>query len=212
KSQDRVARLIRDGIFVVALGGVHSITAGVVAAYREALPEPFTVVQIDAHTDLRHSYEESSHTPACVLRRVVDMGLPTLQVGIRSLCSEEAQLIRETDSINVIWAREIATEPGWIDQAIAQIPTPNVFITVDLDGIDPSLMPGVGTPEPGGLSWYGLLTFLRRVFERHRVLGCDVMELAPLGESVVSEFVAAKLTYKLIAYQGIAQQWPLDRL
>ena len=162
-------------------------------------------------SDLRHSYEDSIYNHACVMRRVVDMGLPTLQVGIRSLCSEEAQLIRETDSINVIWAQDIAMQPDWIDRAIAKIPTRNVFITVDLDGIDPSLMPGVGTPEPGGLSWYGLLTFLRRVFERHTVLGCDVMELAPLGESVVSEFVAAKLTYKLIAYQAIAQQWPLDR-
>ena len=169
------------------------------------------MVQIDAHGDLRHSYEESIHNHACVMRRVVDMGLPTVQVGIRSLCSEEAQLIRETDSISVIWAREIATEPDWIDRAIAAIPTKNVFLTIDLDGIDPSLMPGVGTPEPGGLNWYGLLRFLRRLFETHSVLGCDVMELAPLGESVVSEFVAAKLTYKLIAYQAIAQQWPLDR-
>ena len=211
ETRETVARLIRDGKFVVALGGEHSISAGVVDAYREASSESFTVVQIDAHSDLRHSYEDSIYNHACVMRRVVDMGLPTLQVGIRSLCSEEAQLIRETDSINVIWAQDIAMQPDWIDRAIAKIPTRNVFITVDLDGIDPSLMPGVGTPEPGGLSWYGLLTFLRRVFERHTVLGCDVMELAPLGESVVSEFVAAKLTYKLIAYQAIAQQWPLDR-
>ncbi len=211
ETQRATARLIQDGKFVVAIGGEHSITAGVVAAYRDSSPEPFTVVQIDAHGDLRHSYEESIHNHACVMRRVVDMGLPTVQVGIRSLCSEEAQLIRETDSISVIWAREIATEPDWIDRAIAAIPTKNVFLTIDLDGIDPSLMPGVGTPEPGGLNWYGLLRFLRRLFETHSVLGCDVMELAPLGESVVSEFVAAKLTYKLIAYQAIAQQWPLDR-
>ena len=210
ETQRATARLIQDGKFVVAIGGEHSITAGIVAAYREASPETFTVVQIDAHGDLRHSYEDSIYNHACVMRRVVDMGVPTLQVGIRSLCSEEAQLIRETDSINVIWARDIATDPDWIDRAIAQIPTQNVFLTIDLDGIDPSLMPGVGTPEPGGLNWYGLLRFLRRLFERHSVLGCDVMELAPLGESVVSEFVAAKLTYKLIAYQAIAQQWPLD--
>ena len=205
-TQETTAKLIADGKFVIGLGGEHSITTGLVAAYRQANPdELFTVVQIDAHGDLRHEYEGSIHNHACIMRRVVDMGLPTLQIGIRSICREEADLIKEKQ-LAVFRAREIAMQPDWMDRAIASIKTPKVFLTIDLDGIDPTLIPGVGTPEPGGLNWYSLMTFLRRVFE-HDVIGCDVMELAPIKDSVVSEFTAAKLVYKLIGYQAIAQGW-----
>lgn len=206
-SQENVSKLIRDGKFVIALGGEHSITAGVVEAYRQAYPsEPFTVIQIDAHGDLRHEYEGSIHNHACVMRRILDMGLPTLQIGIRSICKEEADLIKEKQLL-VFRAREIASTPDWIERAISTIQTPRVFLTIDLDGIDPTIIPGVGTPEPGGLHWYSLTTFLRRVFETHQVIGCDVMELAPIVDSVVSQFTAAKLVYKLIGYQAIAQGW-----
>ena len=205
-TQETTAKLIADGKFVIGLGGEHSITTGLVEAYRQANPdEAFTVVQIDAHGDLRHEYEGSIHNHACIMRRVVDMGLPTLQIGIRSICKEEAELIKDKQ-LPVFRAREIATQPDWMDRAIASIKTPKVFVTIDLDGIDPTLIPGVGTPEPGGLNWYSLMTFLRRVFE-HDVIGCDVMELAPITGSVVSEFTAAKLVYKLIGYQAIAKGW-----
>ncbi len=206
-TQETTAKLIADGKFVIGLGGEHSITTGLVEAYRQANPdELFTVVQIDAHGDLRHEYEGSIHNHACIMRRVVDMGLPTLQIGIRSICREEADLIKDKQ-LAVFRAREIAMQPDWMDRAIASIKTPKVFLTIDLDGIDPTLIPGVGTPEPGGLNWYSLMTFLRRVFETHDVIGCDVMELAPIKDSVVSEFTAAKLVYKLIGYQAIAQGW-----
>ncbi|MGL5083500.1 MAG: agmatinase [Microcoleaceae cyanobacterium] len=205
-TQQAVFDLATAGKFVIALGGEHSITAGVVAAYRQLLDKPFTVVQIDAHGDLRHEYEGSIHNHACVMRRVVEMGLPTVQIGIRSLCQEEATLIKEKQ-LAVIWAREMATHPDWSQAAIANIPTNEVFLTIDLDGIDPSLMPGVGTPEPGGLHWYALLAFLKQLFTTHQVIGCDVMELAPVQDSVVSEFTAAKLVYKLIGYQALAQNW-----
>jgi agmatinase len=206
-TQETVFRLIADGKFVIALGGEHSITAGIVQAYRQAYPnEPFTVVQIDAHGDLRHEYEGSIHNHACVMRRIVDMGLPTVQVGIRSICKEEADLIREKQ-LTVIRAREIALQPDWMERALAGIRTSKVFLTIDLDGIDPTLIPGVGTPEPGGLNWFALLTFLERVFASHDVIGCDVMELAPVVDSVVSEFTAAKLVYKLVGYQAIANGW-----
>lgn len=207
QTQETTASLIADGKFVIGLGGEHSITTGLVTAYQWANPgEPFTVVQIDAHGDLRHEYEGSIHNHACIMRRVVDMGLPTVQIGIRSICREEADLIKEKN-LTVFRAREIAMQPDWIERAIAAIPTPKVFFTIDLDGIDPTLIPGVGTPEPGGLNWYSLTTFLRRVFESHQVIGCDVMELAPIPHSVVSEFTAAKLVYKLIGYQATAQGW-----
>lgn len=205
-TRETVSKLIQDGKFAIALGGEHSITTGIVDAYREALSEPFTVIQIDAHGDMRHEYEGSIYNHACVMRRIVDMGLPTLPVGIRSLCKEEADVIKEK-SIPVMWAREIAKDPNWIERAIASISTKKVFITIDVDGIDPSLIPGVGTPEPGGLNWYALMTFLRRVFESYQVIGCDVMELAPIVDSVVSQFTAAKLVYKLIGYQATAQGW-----
>jgi agmatinase len=201
-----VQALIDDNKFVIALGGEHSITTGIVEAYRQATEEPFTVVQIDAHGDLRHEYEGSIHNHACIMRRVVDMGLPTVQIGIRSICKEEADLIKEKQ-LTVFRAREIAMQPDWIERAVSSIPTSKVFFTIDLDGIDPTLIPGVGTPEPGGLNWYALTTFLKQVFETHDVIGCDVMELAPVSDSVVSEFTAAKLVYKLIGYQALAKRW-----
>lgn len=205
-TRETVSRLIEDDKFVIALGGEHSITTGIVDAYRVASSEPFTVVQIDAHGDLRHEYEGSIYNHACVMRRILDMGLPTLPVAIRSLCQEEANLIKEK-SIPVMWARDIAQDSNWIDRAIANISTQRIFITIDLDGIDPAMMPGVGTPEPGGLNWYALTTFLRRLFETYEVIGCDVMELAPVVDSVVSQFTAAKLVYKLMGYQALAKGW-----
>lgn len=195
----RVSELIADGKFAIALGGEHSITAAVVKAYQQVLSEPFTVIQIDAHGDLRSCYEGSIYNHACVMRRVLDLGLPTLAVGIRSICLEEAQLIKQ-QQLPIVWAKDIYRQPDWIEKAISKITTDKVFITIDLDGLDPSLMPGVGTPEPGGLNWYELTKFLRAVFTRHQVIGCDVMELAPTLDSVVSEFIAAKLVYKLIGY------------
>jgi agmatinase len=205
-TQEAVYKLIQGNKFVIALGGEHSITAGVVAAYCQANSgEPFTVVQIDAHGDLRHDYEGSIYNHACVMRRIVDMGLPTMQIGVRSICLEEAALIKERQ-LTVIRAQEIANQPNWMERTLTSIPTQRVFLTIDLDGIDPTLIPGVGTPEPGGLSWFTLLEFLRRLFKSYQVIGCDVMELAPIPNSVVSEFTAAKLVYKLIGYHTLAHE------
>lgn len=206
-TQETVTKLVNDGKFVIAIGGEHSITSGIVEAYRKInSDEPFTVIQIDAHGDLRYEYEGSIYNHACVMRRIVEMGLPTTQIGIRAICKEEADLIKEK-SLTVFRAREIATQADWMEKAIASIQTKRVFLTIDLDGIDPTLIPGVGTPEPGGLNWYSLTAFLRKVFELYEVIGCDIMELAPITDSVVSEFTAAKLVYKLIGYQALAQGW-----
>lgn len=199
-----VSQLIADGKFAIALGGEHSITAGVVRAYQQMLSQPFTVIQIDAHGDLRHSYQGSIYNHACVMRRILDLGLPTLPVGIRSICLEEAKLIK-AQQIPIIWAKDIYHDSNWIETALQQIKTEQVFITIDLDGLDPNLIPGVGTPEPGGLNWYQLTKFLKAVFDHHQVIGCDVMELAPTSESVVSEFIAAKLVYKLVGYKSYSE-------
>ncbi len=201
--QSAVEPLLRDGKWVIALGGEHGITAGVVAAYQQVEPEPFTVVQIDAHGDLRDEYEGSRYNHACVMRRILDLELPILPIGLRSFCREEAELIAAR-SLTILDDAFIAREPDWIEQAIRNIPTDSVFITIDLDGLSPALLPGVGTPQPGGLTWEQITQLLRRLFASRRVLGCDVMELAPLSESVVSEFVAAKLVYKLVGYQALS--------
>ncbi len=205
ETTETVTQFIKDQKFVVGIGGEHAITTGIVRAYQQAIDETFTVVQIDAHGDMRHEFEGSLHNHACVMRRVLEMGLPTLPVGIRAICKEEAELIKAQE-IPVIWAREMAFDPDWIEKAINQIKTPKVFITIDVDGIDPSLIPGVGTPEPGGMGWHETLRFLRRVFETHDVIGCDVMELAPVVDSVVSEFSTAKLIYKLIGYHAFCRK------
>ena len=201
------AELIRQGCWTIAVGGEHSITGAIARAYQQMLPdEPFTVVQIDAHGDLRHEYEGSIYSHACVMRRIRDLGLPSLPVGIRSLSRAEAEIIA-ADKIPVIWAHEIAGDRAWQQRAVDCIQTERVFLTIDLDGINPATMPGVGTPEPGGLSWYGLLEFLAELFARHQVIGCDIMELAPVADSVVSQFTAAKLAYKLVGLQARQQGW-----
>ncbi|NJL90457.1 MAG: agmatinase [Coleofasciculaceae cyanobacterium SM2_1_6] len=205
-TRNTVSKLIADGKFVVALGGEHSITGPIVEAYHQVSPEPFTVIQIDAHGDLRHEYEGSIYNHACVMRRVVDLGLPTVQIGIRSVCKEEAELIK-AKHLPIIWARDIANQPDWMERVFANITTKKVFLTIDLDGIDPTLIPGVGTPEPGGLTWFGLLNMLRRLFNDYEVIGSDIMELAPIVDSVVSQFTAAKLLYKLVGYQAVAKGW-----
>ncbi|PPT08088.1 Agmatinase [Geitlerinema sp. FC II] len=203
--REAIARCVNDGKFVVSIGGEHSITAGVVAGYRQALgDDPFTVVQIDAHGDLRTEYEGSRYNHACVMHRVLELGCPSLPVGIRSICREEAELIRARN-IPVFWDDDIAGDPNWIDRAIDCIGTEKVFLTVDLDGLDPSLVPGVGTPQPGGLGWHTTLEFLRRLCRDRTLIGADIMELCPVADSVVSEFTAAKLTYKIVGYREIAR-------
>lgn len=199
QTEDTIARLLEDGKFVVSLGGEHSITAGIVAGYRRVYGDEFTVVQIDAHGDLRDVYEGSKYNHACVMRRVLDMGIPSLPVGIRSLCREEAELIRQRQ-IPVVWGETIARDPQWCDRALEAISTEKVFLTVDLDGLDGSLLPGVGTPQPGGLDWYQLTGFMRRLCRERMLIGADLVELCPIPHSVVSEFTAAKLTYKILGY------------
>ncbi|TVR03707.1 MAG: agmatinase [Phormidium sp. GEM2.Bin31] len=198
--QSTVAEMVAAGKFVLGLGGEHSITAGIVAGYRQVYgDEPFTVVQIDAHGDLRDVYEGSKYNHACVMHRILEMGLPSLPVGIRSVCRQEAELIQQRQ-IPVIWDHEMVGDPQWCDRALGAITTEKVFLTVDLDGLDGSVLPGVGTPQPGGLTWHQLTGFLRRLSQGHQLIGADVVELCPIPHSVVSQFTAAKLTYKIVGY------------
>lgn len=186
--------------FVVTLGGDHLTAIGAIRAHASRYPG-LSVLQIDAHADLRDEYEDSRMSAATVMRRVLDFCPRTAQVGIRSLSEPEAQLVEER-KLPMWLASQIAEQTlrgrrDWIDEVVSTLGD-EVYITFDIDGLDPSLVPGTGTPEPGGLGWYDVMALLGAVSERKRIVGCDLVELSPLIEGHVSPVVAAKAVYKLI--------------
>jgi agmatinase len=183
--------------FLVTLGGEHSITPPLVAAAAQKYPG-LSVLQIDAHADLRESYMGTIHNHACAMRRVLDSA-PVTQVGIRSLSTEEAASIPCLNT-RIFYDATMRQDPGWVDRVVDALVDP-VYITIDVDGMDPAIMPATGTPEPGGLSWYEMLTLLRAVVTRRRVIACDVVELSPLAGLVAPNFLCAKLVYKILSYQ-----------
>jgi agmatinase len=186
--------------FLVTVGGEHSISAAPVRALAEKYPD-LSVLQIDAHADLREEYQGSRFSHACAMRRIRDVVSTTVGIGIRSLTADEAGLIRR-ERIPTFFAQDIVGRNDWQSKSIEKLGE-NVYITIDLDGLDPSVIPGVGTPEPGGLGWYETLAYLRQVCRSRNVVGFDVVELMPIAGSLVSEFAAAKLIYKLIAYLNL---------
>jgi agmatinase len=192
--------LLDHGKFVVTLGGDHLTSIGVVRAFSARYPR-LSVLQIDAHADLRDEYEGSTLSAATVMRRVREVCPQTAQVGIRSLSEPEARLVEE-GALPMWFAADIQRQTlrgqrDWIAEVVGAL-SDDVYITVDIDGFDPSLVPGTGTPEPGGLGWYEVVDLLTAVTAHKRVVGFDVVELSPLLEAHVSPVVAAKLTYKLI--------------
>ena len=195
---ERVAAAVfQTGKFLVTLGGEHSITSPIVAAAARAHPG-MTVLQIDAHADLRDSYLGHRHSHACAMRRTLEHA-PVVQVGIRNI-SEEEVLARPSLRSTMFFDWNMRDDPAWIDRVVGALRGP-VYITIDLDGLDPATMPAVGTPEPGGLSWRELTLLLRRAFERTDVIGCDVVELCPVPGLAAPNFIAAKLVYKLLTYK-----------
>jgi agmatinase len=183
--------------FLITLGGEHSITPPLVAAAAQKFPN-LSVLQIDAHADLRNTYMGTVHNHACAMRRVLDYASLT-QVGIRSMSTEEAQSISELNT-NIFYDATMRRDPHWIDRVVDTLRDP-VYITIDVDGMDPAIMPATGTPEPGGLSWYEMLALLRATVTRRRVVACDVVELSPLPGLVAPNFLCSKLIYKIITYQ-----------
>lgn len=198
---------------VIGLGGEHTVTAGLVAAQAKRNPS-LTVLQIDAHTDLRESYEGNRWSHASVMARVRDLHVSTVAVGIRSQCVEEADRIRR-EHLPVWYAHDLrmrALRDGWnswFNEVIAQL-SDSVYVTIDVDGFDPSIIPATGTPEPGGLLWHEVLGLLRQVCRQRQVIAFDVVELAPTPQSHHSEFTAAKLTYKMLGYIAAGKQTALD--
>jgi agmatinase len=188
-------RPVRDGKFLVTLGGEHSISAALVRAVRTRFRN-LSVLQIDAHADLRDSYQGSSFSHACVMRRIHDLGVPAVAVGIRSLSQEEARFIRSARK-PVIPARTCHESRDWIDQAVSALGE-HVYLTIDIDGFDPAFAPGTGTPEPGGLNWYQVVDLLAAVTRVRTVVAADLVEVRPIPPSTITEFLAARLLYRLM--------------
>jgi agmatinase len=185
------------GKFLISIGGEHSISFPLFKAHKDLHGE-IGVLQIDAHLDLRGNYEGTPFSHACVMRRIYEHCQNVVQVGIRSLSEEEGDFIKNYKG-KIFWAREISNNLDWIDEVVKSLPE-KVYLTFDVDGLDPSIMPATGTPEPGGLFYYDTLKMLKKVVEERNVIGADFVELAPIAGQPSSDFLVSKLIYKLICY------------
>jgi len=185
---------IKDSKFPVMLGGNHSITPGAVQGIKDYFSD-LTVLQLDAHADLRESYNGSMFNHACVMARVKEV-FPAVQVGLRSMDREEFDRL---DIAKVFFARDILLKDDWIDKVVDLLSF-HVYVTIDLDVFDPSVMPSTGTPEPGGLDWYQIIGLLKKVAEERHVVGFDVVELMPNKYNKAPDFIAAKLVFKFLSY------------
>ncbi len=193
--RETVKKYVDDGKFVVVVGGEHSVSIGSVMAH-VAQDKDITVLQLDAHSDLRDEYEGSKYNHACVMARIKEH-CPIVQVGIRSMdYSEKAAL----DTNRVFFAESIHRDKDWKKKVLSRL-SDRVYITIDIDVFDPSVVPSTGTPEPGGLLWYDVLVLLKAVFDDKEVVGCDVVELCPDERNKAPDFLAAKLIYKLLSYK-----------
>ena len=194
--RERVAGLIRRDKFVVTIGGEHSVAVGAVQAHAGHYPE-LSVLQLDAHADLQQEYRGSRFNHGCVMARVKEH-CPIVQAGIRSMAASERT---EMTKGAVFFAQTIVNEDEarWLPQIVRRL-SRNVYLTVDLDVFDPSIMPSTGTPEPGGLDWYTVLRVIRRVAAARNIVGFDVVELCPNAGDRSPDFLAAKLVYKTLSY------------
>jgi agmatinase len=201
---DKIKRIVQpwvsQGKFICALGGEHTITVALLQALQTRYPD-FNVVALDAHADLRESYDGSKLSHACVMRRVYEMGRPLTLMGVRSYSQEEHQLLRVAPRLKVFKARDLHTPAGW-DQALEHLKgiSGPVYLSIDADALDPGVMPAVGTPEPGGLSYSQVLTIMETLARRGPIIGLDLVELAPIPGHRVSEFTAARILYKALGY------------
>jgi len=192
-----VSAILEHDKFPIVLGGEHSITSPVVAAMAAKYPG-LSVLQIDAHADLRDTYMGTRFNHACAMRRVLEYARCT-QVGIRSMSTEEAKVAPALPT-DIFYDVNMRDDQNWIEQVVESLGE-TVYITIDVDGMDPAIMPATGTPEPGGLSWYEMLTLLRAVISARNVVGCDIVELSPLAGMAAPNFLCAKLVYKILTYQ-----------
>jgi agmatinase len=199
--EGRVRSVLARGAFPVVLGGEHSVTVGAVRAAVEARPG-LSVLTLDAHADLREEYEGEPLSHACAMARVRELVGCTVQVGVRSMSAEEAERVRR-ERIPILSASEARGRRDW--RWVLRRLGPEVYVSVDVDAIDPSLVPATGTPEPGGLDWYDAASLLEAVFARRRVVACDVVELAPQPGQHASDFTCALLAYRMMGLRSLRE-------
>ncbi len=200
KIRKTVQPWVAQGKVVLALGGEHTITLALVQAVQSKYPD-LQIVALDAHADLRDNYDGSKLSHACALKRLYDLGRPLTILGVRSYSQEESQLLWVAPRLKLFKARDLHTPEGW-DKAMGHLQDLSgpVYVTIDADVFDPGILPGVGTPEPGGLTYYQVLDILRTISRRGQIVGLDLVELAPIPGHRVSEFTAARVLYKALGY------------
>jgi len=197
-------KLIKDKKFPITLGAEHTITLGVAKALKKSTPD-FHLLQIDAHSDLRASYHGNKYSHASVMARVHELGVPLTQIGIRAQCIEESAHIKKSEDIHTFYAHQVRNNANWAKDALKTLGK-NVYISIDADGFDPSIVPAVGTAEPNGMLWNETLAFLKTVFETRNVIGFDVVEIAPRKGDILTEYTMAKLVYKLIGFNTLKKK------
>jgi agmatinase len=192
-------KIMAKGKFLLSLGGDHAITIGPAIAASRIYPN-LGIVQVDAHMDLRDQWNGSRYNHACVMRRIdEEAGIPMVQVGIRAFCAEELDYVRRRN-LRPVYAHTIdPADNSWIQEAVERLPE-NVYLSIDLDGLDPSVLPATGTPEPGGLSFRQLVSLIKAVGRGGRVVAADINELAKIHGSPVSEYTAAKIATKIFIH------------
>jgi len=198
--EKRMKAVMRAGKFPILLGGEHSGTCGAVSALKKKY-EDLTILQFDAHADLRDTYLGTQWNHACVGRRIVDSGAKLVQVGVRSISEEEDRFLRKSETVKTFYASEVRDNLADVTRGIVSSLSGNVYISIDLDVFDPGIMPAVGTPEPGGLDWFEVVDILRDVMRSDcSIVGFDIMELSPLPGIVAPDFLAAKLCYRMMGW------------
>jgi agmatinase len=194
--------LLKNNKRIWTLGAEHTISLGCVRAFRKRYGQDMGILQIDAHSDLRMEYEGNPLSHACVMARIHEMNHPLFQVGIRAQCEEEANLIKTSENIHTWYDYLIQKTDLWMDEVVSRLPE-YTYVTIDADGLNPTMMPEVGTAEPGGLNWYTTLEFMKKVFQNTRVVGMDFVEICP-EKGGRTAYNAAQLIYKLTGYWN---QW-----
>jgi agmatinase len=195
KVYKRARKLLDDEKYVIVLGGEHTVSLGSIRAHAESF-KGMSILQLDAHSDMRDSYEGNKYSHACVMARAGEVSGNIVSVGTRSMDSSEVKSINKR---NMFYASDIQGRTDWIGRVIKRL-SRDVYVTVDLDVFDPSVMPSTGTPEPGGLGWYDIMNLLKRVSSEKNIVGFDVVELCP-SDNKAPDFLAAKLIYKLLSYK-----------
>lgn len=195
-------KVVADGKFLFSLGGEHSVSSALVKAAKSRYKD-LCVLQVDAHADLRDEYQGSPHSHASVMRRIHDLGVEAVAVGIRNYSAAEARFIRESEKL-VLSPRDIRDMKNWIDVVINSL-SPTVYVTIDIDGFDPAYAPGTGTPEPGGLDWFQVTDLLARVSRKKRIVAADIVEVRPIPPNTVTEFLAARLAHRLMGLVTLRQ-------